>query len=231
MTDKLHESLSSVMDAAADDLELPRLLSAMQTNEVLSKALRDKWRRYHLAQGVLRGDLRNMSDPVLARVDISAAVMARLEAETSAEEVQPDLQVQTKAPTLAAVAGEAPLKREDRHSWWRGGALAASVALLVITGVQIYNTSTDGPQPGASSTPMAAQPVTNPAQMAPRLVAEAPQPFARVSRPVSDTPLSPQAFTGRSLVSFATSQSEPLDSARAETLHRPMILAPQGMDR
>ena len=176
MTEKLHQSLSSIMDGAGDDLELPRLLSAMQASPQVDKELGDKWRRYHLAQGILRSELREVKKPKIAQFDISAAVMQQLDDESlnftdagAASELYPSsvaeateltetaklaptaipaltTEQHAKLPSSADIASPVEKtatfeKRQERWQWLRGGALAASVALLVITGTQIYNLS------------------------------------------------------------------------------------------
>lgn len=172
MTEKLYQSLSSIMDGAGDDLELPRLLSAMQASPQVDKELGDKWRRYHLAQGILRSELREVKKPKIAQFDISAAVMQQLDDEslnftdagaaselypfsvaeatelTEAAKLAPALtpEQHAKLPSSADIASPVEKtatleKRQERWQWLRGGALAASVALLVITGTQIYNLS------------------------------------------------------------------------------------------
>lgn len=171
MTEKLHQSLSSIMDGAGDDLELPRLLNAMQASPELNQQLSDKWRRYHLAQGILKGELRGVQKPRLAQIDISAAVMQQLEDESSnftdagAASELGFLQTVDKPAKLAVAASQAPLvdkstKRQDRGQWLRGGALAASVALLVITGTQIYNLSQESDAAFATQKPL--PPMTHP---------------------------------------------------------------------
>lgn len=187
MTEQLHQSLSSVMDAAGDDLELPRLLKAMQASPELEQQLGEKWRRYHLVRGVIQGDLRGVSASNLASMDISSRVMQELES----EQLEP-------APQLSVEA------RSDKAQWFRGGALAASVALLVVTGVQIFNASHDPSQPTSppvathqQAAPQLAQPAASPA------AADFNGPVLQVSTPPR-TPFSPEAFTGRSLVNYAT---------------------------
>lgn len=206
MTDKLHQSLSSIMDAAGDDLELPRLLNAMQSSPELEQQLGDKWRRYHLAQGIMQGDLRGVRQPQVAQMDISAKVMQQLEAEGIS---QPD------SGFSEATASPVATPRQEKAQWFRGGALAASVALLVITGVQVFNATRDGVQPG-SSVPLASQQE----QPAPQQSAQSSKvtssssnfngPLLQVSSSPS-SPFAPQAFTGRSLVNFATGE-QPLQS-------------------
>ena len=140
MTEKLHQSLSSIMDGAGDDLELPRLLSAMQASPDVNKELSDTWRRYHLAQGILRGELRGerptVANHTTAQLDISAAVMQQLELED-----KPLNSVNVTATKAKQRLEDKAQQRPESGQWWRGAALAASVALLVITGTQIYNLS------------------------------------------------------------------------------------------
>ena len=196
MTEKLHQSLSSIMDAAGDDLELPRLLSAMQESPELERQMGDKWRRYHLAQGIMQGDLRGLPQAQAAQVDISTQVMQQLEMETM------------EAPSTPEVT-----QRSDKAQWFRGGALAASVALLVITGVQVFNASRDAVQPG--SVPVATQ--QQPVQQEQAVRQQVAQPSGALNASdfngpilqVSSSPRSPfapEAFTGRSLVNYATGQ-------------------------
>lgn len=164
MTEKLHQSLSSVMDGADDDLELPRLLSAMQASPELQQALGEKWRRYHLAQSVMKGELRDSHAAQVAGLDISAAVMQQLAQEenvftdagaaSSLDGFVPDMDQQALRAASIQVA-PAIARRSDRGQWFRGSALAASVALLVITGVQIFNTADED-----AALPVAAIPAT-----------------------------------------------------------------------
>jgi len=181
MTDKLHQSLSSIMDGAGDDLELPRLLNAMQASPSTSQALSEKWRRYHLAQGVLRGELRSMQNPKTAQVDISAAVMQQLEDESisftdagAASELN-QTSSQKEEPTLVAgsITPSTSQKRQEPGQWLRGGALAASVALLVITGTQIYNLSQESDASVNSfATQEAAPPITSPIMQASQVASD-----------------------------------------------------------
>ena len=199
MTEKLHQSLSSIMDAAGDDLELPRLLTAMQDSPELQQQLGDKWRRYHLARGIMQGDLRGVRHAQAAQVDISAKVMQQLETEGAPQVDQTD--------AVASAASPGVSHRPDKAQWFRGGALAASVALLVITGVQVFNASKDAVQTGG--VPVANQ------QEQPDLQTVQPVNTVRsgtLNGPVlqaSSTPCSPftpQVFTGRSLVNYATGE-------------------------
>lgn len=222
MTEKLHQSLSSVMDGAGDDLELPRLLNAMQASPEVAQELSEKWRRYHLAQGILRGELRGLEHPQVAQVDLSAAVMEQLE-----QEAQPytdagaasDLGFFQREATSGFAVAEQPAtatptseKRLDRGQWFRGSALAASVALLVITGVQIFNT---GNEPGAASP-------------APVAVQQAPsQPLTLpVSYSSSFSTQRPASFSGFSLV--GSSSQQPCEAEKDTYLP---LLSPQAVQQ
>jgi len=64
MTEKLHESLSALMDNEADELELRRILKAIESSETLSEGeqqiaseLQDKWHRYHILSACLKQEL------------------------------------------------------------------------------------------------------------------------------------------------------------------------------
>jgi len=201
MTEKLHQSLSSIMDGAGDDLELPRLLNAMQASPQLEKELGDKWRRYHLAQGVIQGDLRGSSQVEVARMDISTRVMQQLETETLAAAPQPKVE-----------------SRSDKGQWFRGGALAASVALLVITGVQIFNASQDPSQP--SAVPVASHQQSSPQSLSAPSDSRGASGFQGPVLPVSSpsrSPFAPEAFTGRSLVNYATGSQSLQSQEKPET--------------
>jgi len=62
MTDKLNESLSALMDNEADDLELRRILKALDDlhadNEELAK-LKGKWQRYHVLSASLKQEIHS----------------------------------------------------------------------------------------------------------------------------------------------------------------------------
>jgi len=105
----LHESLSAVMDNEADELELRRVLNAVDDAEV-----RDKWARYQLARAVMHKELLE------PRLDIAAAVSAAL-AEEPAHHVTPPQAVAKRWRLLGRVA------------------IAASVTVAVLAGVRFYN--------------------------------------------------------------------------------------------
>lgn len=133
MTDKLHQSISSLLDNQEDDLALPRLLQAMQADSTAAQELGETWRRFHLVQSVLKGEVRGHQAGTNLSVDISARVQAQLALE--------DTNTANLSTTKLTAAANIPPTTGLTSQWLRGGALAASVALLVITGTQLYNSN------------------------------------------------------------------------------------------
>ncbi|WP_458526357.1 sigma-E factor negative regulatory protein [Onishia taeanensis] len=133
MNQNPRESLSALMDNEADDLELPRVLKSLDE----SAEVADTWRRYHLARSMMQRD-RDLD----VATDLSAGIMAKL-----ADEPSPATET-SSAPSksLFARAG----------SYAGSAAAAAAVSLMVITGVQFYNSSDErgqAGQPGLVSAP------------------------------------------------------------------------------
>lgn len=113
---KLQEGLSALMDNEASELELHRLLKAVETEG----ALRESWKNYHLAASAIRGDT-----PGLVPVDLSAQISAAIADEPAHQVVR-----------KSGLAG----------LWHAAGrlAVAASVAGAVVIGAQQYlQTNTD----------------------------------------------------------------------------------------
>lgn len=134
------ESLSALMDNEADELELRRVLKSLDD----SPADADAWRRYHLARSLMQRD--RMVD---VSTDLSAGVMARLKDEP--------------LPEMERVPG----KRYGAFSFAGSAAMAAAVSLMVITGVQVYNSGGGQESPDVASqgtntsSQSAAQPVSS----------------------------------------------------------------------
>jgi len=62
MTDKLSESLSALMDNEADDLELRRILKAMDDQHADNEEMADlkgKWQRYHVLSAGLKQEIHS----------------------------------------------------------------------------------------------------------------------------------------------------------------------------
>ncbi|WP_111412332.1 sigma-E factor negative regulatory protein [Billgrantia lactosivorans] len=111
MSQNARESLSALMDSEGDDLELRRTLKSLESDPDAAEA----WRRYHLMRSLMRRD-----HDIDVSTDLSAGIMARLDAEP--------------APVLE----EPPIAPRRSHPLARSAGIAAAVTLMVITGVQFY---------------------------------------------------------------------------------------------
>lgn len=135
----LHESISAVMDSEADELELRRVLGAMDDPQ--EQAM---WARYQIARAALH---RELMDPQL---DLLSGISARL--------------AEDEKPSEAAYSDSKPeaIPRQGVRSLWsRVGrmAIAASVTCAVLVGVRFYNQNTEvttlASQPTETAAPVA----------------------------------------------------------------------------
>ena len=136
MSQIARESLSALMDNEGDDLELRRALKAFESEPDTAEA----WRRYHLMRSILRRD-----QDIDVSTDLSAGIMARIEAEPVPAVEQPRF-----APRRS-------------HSFARSAGIAAAVSLMVITGVQFYHGG-DSSSAGEGTTLAGGEARTNDAQ-------------------------------------------------------------------
>ncbi|MBY4676781.1 MucB/RseB C-terminal domain-containing protein [Marinobacterium arenosum] len=119
MNEQAVESLSAVMDGEASEFELRRTLEQLEQ----SPEIGEQWRRFHVARNALRGE------PIQGvGVDISAGVMAAVEAEAPLE-VDP-------APREQAPASDERRLHNRFLKPLTSMAVAASVTAMVILGVQ-----------------------------------------------------------------------------------------------
>ena len=119
MTERLHESLSALMDGEADELEVRRILAHSNSEEIDAV-----WSRYHLAQSS-----HQLEEPVL-HLDISKRVSVAI----TEESLQQPSQTAINTPRKA-VSWLKPLS---------GFAVAASVAAAVVVGVRGYENASPG---------------------------------------------------------------------------------------
>ena len=114
MNERINESLSALMDGEADELEIRRLLNQTQQSPELLEA----WQRYQLIGSLMR------KEPAFT-VDLSKGIRQALDGEPMDEVV---------VPHAVKAAGS-----------WRwlaaSGAVAASVMLAVLVGVQQWQTT------------------------------------------------------------------------------------------
>ena len=143
----LAESLSALMDNEASELELQRLLRALDTDP----ELKTTWSRYQIASAGLKGKL-----PVMASSDFAARVSAAIDAEDVYSQA-----VSTNHPSVSldTQPGSGDVVALPSRWWQQAGrvAVAASVAGALIVGVQQYQ----------SVAPQAAEVVANAATTAP----------------------------------------------------------------
>jgi len=143
----LAESLSALMDNQASELELQRLLKALDADP----ELKSTWSRYQIASSGLRKDL-----PVMASSDFAARISAAIDAEETYS-LQPRLASQQNQLTAGNVIAM-PLR------WWQQAgrvAVAASVAGALIVGVQQYQTVAPQTAEFAANTTVNAPEVNN----------------------------------------------------------------------
>lgn len=139
----LAESLSALMDNQASELELQRLLKAVEADS----ELKSTWSRYQIASAGLRKDL-----PVIASNDFAARISAAIDAEETYS-IQPPVTIRTDSEQTASGNVIAMPSR-----WWQQAgrvAVAASVAGALIVGVQQYQTAAPQTAEFAANAPVA----------------------------------------------------------------------------
>lgn len=145
----LAESLSALMDNQASELEIQRLLKALDADP----ELKSTWSRYQIASAGLKKDL-----PVMASSDFAARISAAIDAEeTYSLQSQPAAQQVANQSTGGNVIAM-PLR------WWQQAgrvAVAASVAGALIIGVQQYQAVAPQTAEFAANTPVTAPVAVN----------------------------------------------------------------------
>lgn len=112
MTQQLRESLSAIMDGQGNELELRRVLKALDESPEQAEA----WRRYHLIGSAMRRER-----DVAPQMDIASRVMSAIADE------QPSVQTSVR-----------PSRRFAGVSFMGGAAVAAAVSFMVVTGAQVF---------------------------------------------------------------------------------------------
>ena len=143
----LAESLSALMDNEASELELQRLLKTLEADS----ELKSTWSRYQIGSAGLKGKL-----PVMAPTDFAARVSAAIDLEEA--HAQPVIDV-AKFNHQAIKSDVVSLPR-----WWQQigrVAIAASVAGVVVLGVQQFQSASPAAVDIASNTPVAAPATEN----------------------------------------------------------------------
>ena len=127
MKDQLSETISAVMDSQADDLEVRRLLKTLDNaSEEEAAAILAQWESFHTIGSVLRNESRGNNETPTMRASSNFA-----------------------ASVSAAIADEAPMDKAARRPsksdpMWQRFAVAASVTLAILVGVQEYESMQAG---------------------------------------------------------------------------------------
>ena len=135
MKDQLSETISAVMDSQSDDLEVRRLLKALDNaSEEEAAAILAQWESFHTIGSVLRNESVGNSETPTMRASASFA-----------------------ASVSAAIADEVPMNGTHKHAsksqpMWQRFAVAATVTLAVLVGVQEYESMQAGQEGGSSYT-------------------------------------------------------------------------------
>ncbi|MEE4300934.1 MAG: sigma-E factor negative regulatory protein [Pseudomonadales bacterium] len=140
MSERLRESLSALMDDAADDLELARVLRAMDEGEEVSET----WSRYHLVSAVLRGGEPGTTDvrgPVA--IDVEAPAFAPAPDELADDDAEVAAQGRRGPPA------------------WASFAAAASVTLAIVVALQWPGAGPDTPALASTPAPDTGRVVTD----------------------------------------------------------------------
>jgi sigma-E factor negative regulatory protein RseA len=147
----LAESLSALMDNQASELEIQRLLKALESDP----EIKSTWSRFQITSAGLKGEL-----PVLASSDFASRVSAAIDAEetysTPAETTSVAAVASTPENTSPAEGGNV-VAMPTR--WWQQAgraAVAASVAGALVVGVQQYQTDASQSVQMAATTPAVA---------------------------------------------------------------------------
>lgn len=140
----LAESLSALMDNQASELEIQRLLKALDTDP----DFKSTWSRYQIASAGLKGDL-----PVMASSDFASRVSAAIDAEETYS-LQPKV---ATAKQAASQDNSGNVVAMPMRWWQQVGrvAVAASVAGALVVGVQQYQSAAPQTAEIAANTPVA----------------------------------------------------------------------------
>jgi len=127
MSDQLSETISAVMDSQADDLEVRRLLKALDNaSEEEAAVILAQWESFHAIGAVLRNESTSANNASTMRASSSFA-----------------------ASVSAAIADQTPMDQthnrpSKNEPIWKRFAVAATVTLAVLVGVQEYESMQEG---------------------------------------------------------------------------------------
>ena len=125
MSEKLKESLSAIIDGEADEFELRRVLDEIDKKE----ELRGTWDRYHLIGSRLRGE----------HIDTRARLRQHV---WDALDFADEEGASSLSPMVELDDGRQN-RSSSRLGRWTGIAVAATVAVAVVVGLNAYNSQTE----------------------------------------------------------------------------------------
>lgn len=150
-----NEAISALLDGESDDLELRRLLNALESDADNAEQLLSQWQRYHLAQDVLHG----------RGVPVSKTLAANIAQQLEQEETY---------------SGQSSPAVTRNSSGWQHAltriAIAASVAAVFVVGLQT-NLAPSAPATNLADVNNNAEDVSSPLQPAPTMVADSGEQF------------------------------------------------------
>lgn len=120
MDERLKQSISALMDDEVNELELQRILTQLDDDEVS-----DVWQRYHRVRDVMRGESFVQDAGPILNIDVSQSVSAWIDQDDSSDVVNRDQDLVEK--------------HEPEYQFSKAGgflALAASVVFAVVFVVQ-----------------------------------------------------------------------------------------------
>lgn len=121
MSDQLSETMSAIMDSQADDLEVRRLLKALDNaSEEEAAVILAQWESFHAIGSVLRNE--SISGNKTPTMRASSGFAASVSAAIADEEPM----------------GKAAKQPSKSEPMWQRFAVAATVTLAVLVGVQEY---------------------------------------------------------------------------------------------
>lgn len=204
----LAESVSALADDEASALELHRLLKASETDPEI-KAV---WSRYQLIGSAMRREL-----PAVQVGDLASRISAAIE--------QEDLYSSESLPAPSEASGE---ERRRFGGWWQQlgrVAVAASVAVVAVIGVQQFPIESAAPEL-AGSAPIPSDGEAETREDSPRSAVSLPAGYYAPNLPVArnasaQTGYAPRSSEGRQVlfVPRQTSTPVPVEEIRAQ-LHQ-----------
>lgn len=165
MNEQLVETLSAIVDGQADDLEVRRLLKALDNaSDEEAQLILAQWERFQTIGSTMRGEQANFT----ASAGFAAAVSAAIDAEPPIAYTDShsgmDLNIDSQSNPAANSAASSSIDSaavaqasggETTHSnsqpFWRQFAVAATVAFAVIIGVQEYGSFSGAADSGVSA--------------------------------------------------------------------------------